>query len=67
MGNGVKTCIVIGVIIDDSEVVKANRDQNRTYDCYRIVGVKLLDLYKNYVGNISLSEFLRIKIGYIIT
>lgn len=61
MGNGVKTCIVIGVIIDDSEVVKANRDQNRTYDCYRIVGVKLLDLYKNYVGNISLSEFFENK------
>ena len=57
MGNEVKNCIVIGVIIDDSEVVKANRDRNRTYDCYRIVGVKLLDLYKNYVENISLSEF----------
>lgn len=61
MGNEVKNCVVIGVIVDDSEVVKANRDQNRTYDCYRIVGVKLLDLYKNYVGNISLSEFFENK------
>lgn len=57
MGNEVKNCIVIGVIVDDSEVVKANRDPNRTYDCYRIIGVKLLDLYKNYVENVSLTEF----------
>ena len=57
MGNEVKNCIVIGVIVDDSDVVKAKRDPNRTYDCYRIIGVKLLDLYKNYVENISLSEF----------
>lgn len=61
MGNEVKNCIIIGVIVDDSEVVKANKDKNRTYDCYRIVGVKLLDLYKNYVGNISLSEFFENK------
>lgn len=59
MSNGVKTCIVIGIIVDDSKVLEANRDLKRTYECYRIVGVKLLDLYKNYVENISLTEFFK--------